>query len=441
MRKLISRMLNRKSDSCFQKADLTESTEERSNPARGWYQIHTFLAEKEPDFEELRWCLHPKDTLAFVLIDIGYFRDRDLDQEVLERICRILAFFSERAYDCIVRIVYDHEGKALIREPFHFSQVKSHLEQVGKIVNQFGNHVFIFQGMLVGNWGEMHSSRFLEEGEMLQMTEILRRCKGGQTYLSVRRPVYWRILHKEQKGKHSVRAEDMGIFDDGILASESHLGTFGTESRKLAGWDKPWRREDELSFETEIGKYAPNGGEAVYSQIYLQELTPERVLETLRKMQITYLNRDHDTRILDVWRKWKYSGTGVWEGKSVFDYVSAHMGYRFFVRNVFVTPKKERHTYLVEIEIENIGFAGFYQEAGFYLEFTDVEGMNSSKTADGCVKGWNSKECRTPACTIEAGDGGLFLAARRKKDGAVIYFGNGSDAQGRVLLGYLQSRQ
>ena len=115
MRKLISRMLNRKSDSCFQKADLTESTEERSNPARGWYQIHTFLAEKEPDFEELRWCLHPKDTLAFVLIDIGYFRDRDLDQEVLERICRILAFFSERAYDCIVRIVYDHEGKALIR--------------------------------------------------------------------------------------------------------------------------------------------------------------------------------------------------------------------------------------------------------------------------------------------------------------------------------------
>lgn len=441
MRKWMSRFIKWKSDSCFQKADLTESTEELSNPARGWYQIHTFLAEKEPDFEELRWCLHPNDTLVLVLIDIGYFRDRDLNQDVLERICRILTFFSERDYDCIVRVVYDHEGKALIREPFHFSQVKSHLEQVGNIVNQFGNHIFVFQGMLVGNWGEMHSSRFLEEEKMLQMAEILRRYREEQTYLAVRRPVYWRILHKEQKEKHPVQAEDMGIFDDGILASESNLGTFGTEGRKHAGWESPWEREDELTFESEIGRCAPNGGEAVYSQMYLQELTPAKVLKTLYKMQITYLNRDHDTRILDVWKKWKYPGTGVWEGKSVFEYVSAHLGYRFLIRNISVTAKKEKHTYLIQIEIENIGFAGCYQEAEIYLEFADERGTYTSKAADCCVKGWNSKERRTLSCTAEAGDGALFLAARRKKDGAVIRFGNVSDEQGRVLLGHIQSER
>ncbi len=235
----IRRLRKRKERPYFQKADLRESTEELSNPARGWYQIHTFLAEQEPDFEELCWCLHPKDTLALVLIDIGYFRNRNLDQEALGRISRIIAFFSERSYDCIIRVVYDHEGKALLREPLHFLQVKSHLEQLGDVMKQFSESIFVFQGMLIGNWGEMHSSRFLDEEHLLQMTEILRRSKGEQTFLSVRRPVYWRILHEEQKGKHLICADDMGLFDDGILASESHLGTFGTESRKSAGWGRP----------------------------------------------------------------------------------------------------------------------------------------------------------------------------------------------------------
>lgn len=419
----------------FQAAELTESVSELSNPARGWYQIHTFAAEQEPDFEELRWCLHPKDTLAFLLIDIGHFRDRDLEQEVLDRIRRIFSFFSERSYDCIVRIVYDHEGRALLREPSFFSQVKSHLEQIGRLMEQFADTVFVFQGLLVGNWGEMHSSKFLSEAQMGQMAEILRRYKGEETYLAVRRPVYWRMLHEEQKETEQVTADDMGIFDDGILGSESHLGTFGTQSRKCASWNSPWERTEELSFETEIGRLAPNGGEAVYSRDYLQELTPETVLDILGKMQVTYLNRAHDTRILEVWKEWKYPGAGLWKGKSIYDYVSAHLGYRFLIRKACVSFERKDHVYFAEIEVENTGFAGYYQEAEICLEYTDNSGVYSSEVLEPRMKGWKSKERRRLARTIEAGDGGVYLTARRKKDGAVIRFGNESDEQGRVLLG------
>lgn len=427
----------RKNTPCFCPATLAESTAELSNPARGWYQIHTFWAEQEPDFEELRWCLHPKDTLAFLLIDIGNFRDRDLDPEVLGRICRILAFFSERSYDCIVRIVYDHEGKALMREPSFFPQVKSHLEQVGKILEEFAGSVFVFQGMLVGNWGEMHSSRFLSEEQLRQMAEILLRYKGEQTYLAVRRPAYWRMLHEKPKGKRICRAEDMGIFDDGILGSESHLGTFGTQSRKCVAWSEPWKREDELSFEAEIGRLAPNGGEAVYSRDYVRELTPQKVLDVLGQMQVTYLNRAHDRNMLKVWEEWLYPGTGVWEGKSLYDYVGAHLGYRFLVRKVRVTPKRKGQACAVEIEIENTGFAGCYQEAEICLEYTDTSGTGVSEVLENRMKGWESKERRRYVCTIEAGAGGLFLAARRKRDGAVIRFGNVCDEKGRVFLGDL----
>lgn len=435
MREWINDLQTRKNNSCFQPSDLTESTAELPNPARGWYQIHTFLAEQEPDFEELRWCLHPKDTLAFLLVDIGHFRDRDLDQEVLDRICRILAFFSERSYDCIVRVVYDHEGKALLREPSSFQQVKFHLEQVGGLMEKFGDSMFVFQGMLVGNWGEMHSSRFLAEDQLRQMAEILRRYRGEETYLAVRRPVYWRMLHEEPKGNLLYPADDMGIFDDGILGSESHLGTFGTQDRKNASWDSPWEREDELSFEAEIGRWAPNGGEAVYGRDYLRELTPEKVLDILGRMRITYLNRVHDTKMLEVWKEWRYPGTGVWEGKSFYDYVGAHMGYRFLVRKLRVTPKRKNQMYLVEIEVENTGFAGCYQEAEICLEFLDRSGAHSSEVLEGRMKGWESGERRRLSCMAAAQEGRLYLSARRKKDGAVIRFGNESDEEGRVFLG------
>lgn len=435
MRDWIDAFEKRKTNIGFRAAKLTESTAEMSNPARGWYQIHTFLAEQEPDFEELRWCLHPKDTLAFLLIDIGHFRDRDLDQEVLDRICRIFKFFSERSYDCIVRVVYDHEGKALLREPSFFSQVVSHLGQIGKLVKEFTDSIYVFQGMLVGNWGEMHSSRFLSEARLRQMAEILRRSRGEETYLAVRRPVYWRMLHEEQKRKGAAASDDMGIFDDGILGSESHLGTFGTESKTDAAWNEPWKRDDELSFETEIGRAAPNGGEAVYGGNYLQELTPEMVLDTLCQMQITYLNRAHDTRMLEVWKEWKYPGTGVWEGKSFYDHVSAHLGYRFLVRKVYAAFQRKHHVYFVEIEVENTGFAGYYQEAEIRLEYTDSSGADSFEVLENRMKDWKSREHRTLACTIEPGDGRLYVTARRKKDGAMIRFGNVSDEQGRVLLG------
>lgn len=441
MRDWTNAFRKRKNQIDFQAAELAESASELSNPARGWYQIHTFFAEQEPDFEELRWCLHPKDTLVFLLIDIGHFHDRDLDQEALDRICRILSFFSERSYDCIVRAVYDREGKAFLREPSFFPQVRSHLEQIGRLMERFAGTVYVFQGMLVGSWGEMHSSRFLSEARMRQMVEILRRYKGEETYLAVRRPVYWRILHEDQEGERVVQADDMGIFDDGILGSDSHLGTFGTQSRKCTSWNSPWERMDELAFETEIGRSAPNGGEVVYSPAYLQELTPEIVLDILGRMQVTYLNRAHDTRMLEVWKEWKYPGTGVWKEKSFYDYVSAHLGYRFLVRKAYIVPKRKHRIYHVEVEVENTGFAGYYQEAEIRLEYTDSSGADSSEVLETRMKGWKSQEHRTLACTIEAGNVRLYVTARRKKDGAIIRFGNVSDEQGRVFLGEITGLQ
>ena len=94
------------------------------------------------------------------------------------------------------------------------------------------------------------------------MWERLRPGLGETIYGAVRTPAQWRLLVSEeefQKGNFP----RLGLFDDGIFASKSHLGTFGTMTREAAGWKAPWIREEELSFLETLGKRLPIGGEAV----------------------------------------------------------------------------------------------------------------------------------------------------------------------------------
>lgn len=424
----------------FQAADLSESTEVLANPARGWYQIYTFQIDKEPDFKEVEWCLDHKDTLALVMIDIGDYRDRDLDEDGLGRIRSILDFFEKNRYDIILRVVYDHEGRAMEREPFFFKQVQQHLTQLGPVLTEYAGTVFVFQGLLVGNWGEMHTSRFLAEDKLSSMANILRTFRKEEMYLAVRRPMYWRLLHPCGSRQEIECLDGMGLFDDGMFGSESHLGTFGAWARECAGWTGAWNRAEEMAFEQELCQLAPNGGEAVYEETYQKTLTQESMIEDLRTMHVTYLNRIYDSRILDIWKGLKYSGQGVWAGKSVYEYIGAHLGYRLLIKKVALTGTKTPDGMgILEITIENTGFASLYQEAECYLEYENQDGQHRQRKLEGSMKGWRSNETRTLSCPVELCECALFLRVQRKKDGAAISFANGEGEAGRTAIGMMRT--
>lgn len=423
------------------KADLAERPENVSNPCRGWYQIHNFQADREPDFGELEWCLDRKDTLALAFVDIGGYRDRNLDVEALRRIRRILDFFRDNGYDIILRVAYDHQGKAVEREPYFWDQVREHMHQVGELLQNYGENIFVYQGLLTGNWGEMHTTRFQDERKRKELWEILQEYRPKATYAAVRRPAYWRQLHGEQQYR-KCSTVDMGLFDDAMFASEDHLGTFGVLSREN-GWGEAWKREEELNFEEELCRSVPNGGEAVYGEEFQTQLTPKLVEDTLRRMHITYLNKIYDSRILDIWKQWKYSGVEEWNGKNFYDYIGAHLGYRLVIRDVLFQTSRGGDCGRLEITVENTGFASLYQEAEFWLE--SCEGENAPpesilmKTAGKSREEvWNNGESRILLCNVPLKAQRLWLRANRKADGACIRFANGCDKDGRTRIGELE---
>ena len=417
----------------FRKSDLVESSAALKNPARGWYQVHTFLAEESYPPEELAWRCDGEDSLALVLIDLGAYKDRDLDETALANVEMILHFFADRDFDLILRFTYDHEGSALEREPFFFSHVTAHVNQLGPLLTEYAPHIFVYQGLLVGNWGEMHTSRFLDIKKLKHLALLLNGYLGNEVYMAVRRPSYWRSMHPQFCGKDSYKGVFMGLFDDAIFGSDTHLGTFGVSKKGETGWESAWSLEEEIAFEERLGNYVPQGGEALDEKGTAESRTLAETVERLRRMHVSYLNRVHDTRLLEHWKKLVWKDKGPYLGMSGYDYIGRHMGYRFCVRGVSVQfSQGQEEVCVFKVVIENTGFARCYHETTVRLEWeTAADTCKLDLDLSSILPG----EKKTGRCTALTVPGAVYLCAERKKDGASIHFANESEDTRRILLG------
>jgi hypothetical protein len=415
----------------LQKASYRETTEPLNNPGCGWYQIYSFAAENPVDTEELKWCICKEETLVLTLIDIGAYAGQSLPKEALANIGTILSFFADQEKDIILRITYDREGKGLEREPTAIAMVQQHMEQLGSVFVEYRKHIFMMQGLFVGNWGEMHGSRFLSDEKMRKLFDTLWEASGGNFYLAVRRPVQWRILF--EKSRNNNQSQKTGLFNDGMFASETDLGTFGELSE--TSWDKPWRREEELDFTGQLGSRVPFGGEVVGTAGYSN--LPAAVTD-MRRMHVSYLNRIHDAQVLDKWKQSIWDSYDIYQGMGGYDYVERHLGYRFVVRDVNLI---KRGSGRLQIIIENVGFANVYEETDCQLIFVSEDGEKIQQQIQEDPRTWKSAESTTIQLElrdIQLGSYQVYLQLSRRKDGRIIRFAN-EDAKQQVSLGLLSN--
>lgn len=421
----------------FHNNTLVESVEELPNPARGWYRIYTFCAEEKFNSEDYKKIEDNKDMLALVFIDIGAYREKKLDEEVLLNIDAILKFFTERKKDIILRIAYDHKGMAPEREPFFFSYVTDHITQLSGLLIKYARCIYVYQGMLIGNWGEMHTSRFLTNLKMRKLAALLYKCVGNESFLAVRKPSQWRIINYEEGKREDFKNSRIGLFDDAVFGSATHLGTF-SESKKSGAWTESWFIEKELDFERRLCRYVPNGGEVLYDEEDAKKRSLTETVDRLRLMNISYLNRAYDRKQLDMWKNMFWESSDVWSGVNAYDYIGRHLGYRFCIRDVSMKYIKGKNPVCTwKIAIENVGFARCYHEAAVWLlcisEDEEVHSSRLSVNLDMILPG----ETMTGVCNLVPKPGDVYLYAERKKDKTPICFANVAKQQQRIFLGKL----
>ena len=404
----------------FQRAEFREAAGNVPGPGRGWYRIYTYdLGEAE------RWemppVLYEGETLALVFINIGAYREQPLDEESLSLIDKILECFAAGDRDVILRIAYDTEGKGMEHEPSLFSQVRQHMEQLTPLLARHSSHILICQGLLVGSWGEMHTSKFVSEKYLRQLAQSFFTGTQGKLRLAVRKPVQWRMVQSENALQDTLT----GCFDDAIFASKTHMGTFGTQKRQEAGWNCPWCPSEEIAFLEKLSERVPFGGEALSGE---EVMTPSETLNYLQELHVSYLNCVHEDARLREWRETEYAGS------SLYDYIGAHLGYRFVVEAV--SCEKRGKEIRIRLKIANRGFACCGEKVQFCLH---LQGREERMFSVDCELGrLAAGESLTFSIPLEGGQPEkgtqLYGELRRVRDQKTLLFAN-EPAADRLLLG------
>ena len=332
----------------FQKAILQESRKAIQNPGCGWYHLYTFNAAQTG---EPLYIACEEEELVLLRIDIGAFRDKPISEPSLEWIRRILAFFREKRKGMILRFSYDLEGKGLEKEPGSIRLVEEHMQQIGEVIREYADDIFAVQGILIGNWGEMHGSRYLTPDAFRTLTDTMIKAVDGACPVAVRKPAQWREM---TLGWTEQEKKKLTLFNDGIFGSETDLGTYGTLSPETPG-QKICSREEELEWQKNemCGKFC--GGEAIWGSGAEPApfVSAPKAMADLERMHISYLNSTYDLRRLEQWK------AETVEDESGLEAIGKRLGYRFVVEGVeFVSEREE-----LQITLENKGFAELTEEA------------------------------------------------------------------------------
>ena len=207
----------------FRPAELQEIKEDVPGPDRGWFRLYTYdlsmAGDVSPDLPDLK---ESSEALILLLIRIGSSYDEPQRTLIAGKITGIIDHFYEQGKDIILRVTYDTNGHALENEPYYYEQVLKDAGMIRSILAAAGNKIFVYQGLLVGNWGEMHTSRYTD---VPSFTGIYDQIKGfgigneislsHGCFFAVRRP----DIHM-QLDNNDVR---LGLFDDAIFGSESDM--------------------------------------------------------------------------------------------------------------------------------------------------------------------------------------------------------------------------
>ena len=419
----------------------SESTEILSNPYQGFYHIVGYTLSDDynpadgPSFQTDTYT----DSLALVEINLKNYRTTRISETGLTQLDDILTSWSQSPSNTrvILRFLYDWDGLALATEPDSLDLILTHMDQISTLINRHCDSIYVMQGIFIGNWGEMHHSHFMDDSSVKTLIQHLHDTIDPSIYLSVRTPAQWRMINNlydlPQKfpafGADNSLIGRLGLFNDGMLGSESDLGTYGNTARRDATSPSyQGTRKEELEFQNNLCSYVPNGGEVIYNN-NLSDL--ETSVSALRAMHVSYLNADYDSRVLEKWRNTVWTGNDAFYGCDGYSYVQAHLGYRYLIRTCKI--KKSgwiKPELTLTLTLQNNGFSNTLKpfQTSILLKNTETGtctivpfDADLRKLGNGQKKSFSVK---LPVQELERGSYQIYFSVKDETSGQMILLGN-----------------
>lgn len=335
----------------FEPVQYIESTEPNPSPYQGLYRMYRYMLTDTPCIKQQYQSDIDSNPYSLALLEINLknYRNTEISLFALHQCETIIKAWFHSGKQLIIRFLYDWDGSAYYSEPDNINTTLNHMTQLSPIINAYYRQIYLLQGIFIGNWGEMHHSNYMDDKSVIPLINKLYSTVHPSIYLSVRTPQQWRMITKEIP---EIKKQ-LGLYNDGILGSESDLGTYTN-------------REEELQFQYSNMQYLPNGGEVIYNIHYNSIQT---AVQSLKSMHVSYLNADYDTRVYDVWKNSTYNN------QNGYDYIISHLGYRYVINNCTVSKSFLKDEIRIQCTIQNNGFSNALQSHVLYISLQNNDSI------------------------------------------------------------------
>ena len=438
----------------YQASNSPEINTYLDNPFRGFYHMYGFtLSEEDPEDMTKRTKQYINSgslQLMLVQINLKNYSETDLSDNALEQLDRILAEIHDAKRQVIMRFLYDWDGRARETEPDNIEQITRHMDQIGPVISRYADEVFLLQSTFTGNSGEMTQTNFGSHEDNRLLMSHLAQVTDPSIYLAVRTPSHLRGITQSrtpvslETAYNGSLGSRLGLYNDGMLGSSFDLGTYdNTPNTDTTAPEDKGTREEEINFQNYICQFVPNGGEAVLYDDPYSDL--ENAIPDLAKMHVTYLNCDHDADVMDKWKESVYHGGDCFDGTSGYDYVAAHLGYRYVMTDSFFSYDALDDTSgTLSLTIQNTGFAPAYRLFNGAITIENVStGLKLilPVSIDNRKIGGGSQADFTFPLVLHGlteGSYSVFFSLSDPYTGQIIQFANeDTDASGNVHIGTL----
>lgn len=330
------------------KGSFAESRETLSNPDRGFYiQVNTKQLNKITEAaEDVRIIL-----LAYDIEDFA--RKDDISKEKLNELKDALLMAKKEHLGVVFRAAYGFHKE--VKEPRELKTIRRHIKQICNVLNDHADELLVVQAGMLGEYGEWHSSHFLDDSEDESRENRIYVLKQWEKYLdpgvpvAVRRPKFVREAWEED-----ILLGRLGVHNDALLSTESDMGTYD---------DPDMDREAELAWMQDHLAGQFNGGE-MPTPGSLNE--PKNVDREFSMLHLSYLNSRYNKDIIDDWSRQRFQGINAKQ------YLESHLGYRLYISelstNMFISNEALSSSGLeLELGLTNSGYARLPEKYRLFL--------------------------------------------------------------------------
>lgn len=332
------------------------------NPDCGFYQPISFSLKPDGIKYSLKGDLE-RNNLLHLRMNLSAFKESEITPESLNDLGKLLSELRQNSVNAIIRFAYDgFNGNKDVEAPMNL--ILRHIEQIGSVVKDFPDVLTAVEVGMIGPWGEMHSSAIATKDNFNALIAAWLKNTNNTTPVLARRPKmiadYLGINVKELENRIANKDTDeyrLGVFNDGYLGSANDLGTYVN-------------RDIEIKWLSNQAAHTPFGGEVTVPGSKYNKI--DFAAKEMYLTHTSYLNELWNDKVIAEWKNTIYdekAGTDKkYYGKTAYEYIRDHMGYRFTISDI-VLPIKPDKGIKIKFNITNDGFGNLLKNKKCELLF------------------------------------------------------------------------